>query len=135
MLVTPTSRCLASSGMLKPSTETSAATSNAQLTISSPLIDPRSRRCRLSATACLANSGHLRALRARAAARYRLEYRKPSGRGCGQEGQRGYTVSSGAIQVNSAGSCALQNDPSWPPGENPPAGGLGNWAMNCLVAP
>src|ERR1700749_3207294 len=133
MLVTPTSRCLASSGMLKPSTETSAATSNAPLMISSTLIDPRSRRCRLSATACLANSGNLRALRARTA-RYRLEYRKPSGRGCGREVQRCYTVSSGAIQVNSAGSCALQNDASWPPGENPPAGGLGNWEQKCLGA-
>src|ERR1700733_15115346 len=133
MLVTPTPRCLASNGMLKPSTDTSAATSNAPLMISSTLIDPRSRRCRLSATACLANSG-TSVHSARTAARYRLEYRKPSGRGCGREGQRCYTVSSGAIQVNSAGSCALQNDASGPPGENPPAGGLGNWATNCFVA-
>ena len=43
-------------------------------------------------------------------------------------------VSSGAIQISSAGSCELQNPPSWPPGENPPAGGLGSWAMNSFVA-
>src|SRR5947209_4000136 len=61
MLVTPTSRCLASSGMLRPSTDTSPATSNAPLMISSTLMDPRSRRCRLSATGCLANWGYLRA--------------------------------------------------------------------------
>ncbi|MDT5086718.1 MAG: hypothetical protein QOJ61_3761, partial [Mycobacterium sp.] len=48
--------CLAKSGMLKLSIETSSATVNAPLMISSTLIDPRSRRCRLSATACLANS-------------------------------------------------------------------------------
>jgi hypothetical protein len=51
--------------MLKPSTETSSATWKAPLMISSTLIDPRSRRCRLSATGCLANSGNLRALKAR----------------------------------------------------------------------
>jgi hypothetical protein len=45
--------------MLKPSTETFSATSKAPLMISSTLIDPRSRRCRLSVTACLANSGNL----------------------------------------------------------------------------
>jgi len=43
-------------------------------------------------------------------------------------------VSIGAIQVNSAGSCELQNDASCPPGENPPDGGLGSCAMNCFVA-
>jgi hypothetical protein len=42
-VVTPTSRCLASSGMLKLSMETSAATSKAPLSISSTEIDPRSR--------------------------------------------------------------------------------------------
>ena len=35
-------------------------------------------------------------------------------------------VSSGAIQVSSAGSCELQNSPLCPPGEKPPAGGLGS---------
>ena len=44
-------------------------------------------------------------------------------------------VSSGAIQVSSAGSCELQNSPLCPPGEKPPAGGWGSCAMNCLVAP
>ena len=35
-------------------------------------------------------------------------------------------VSSGAIQVSSAGSCELQNPGLCPPGEKPPAGGLGS---------
>lgn len=47
---------------------------------------------------------------------------------------RGQAVSSGAIQVNSAGIWELQYPPSCPPGEKPPAGGWGNWAMNALVA-
>jgi hypothetical protein len=37
-----------------------------------------------------------------------------------------YAVSSGAIQVSSAGSWVLQNDGSCPPGENPPDGGVGS---------
>ena len=41
---------------------------------------------------------------------------------------------SGAIQAISPGSCELQNPPSCPPGEKPPAGGFGSWAMNCFVA-
>ena len=34
----------------------------------------------------------------------------------------------------SPGNCEDQNDASWPPGEKPPAGGVGSWAMNCCVA-
>ena len=58
----------------------------------------------------------------------------PLGRRAGAERSGIYAVSSGAIQSSSAGSCELQNPPSCPPGENPPAGGFGSWAMNCCVA-
>src|ERR1700754_713996 len=54
MLVMPTSRCLASAGMLRLSMETSAATSKARLTIWSTLIEPRSSRRLLCAVAVLA---------------------------------------------------------------------------------
>src|SRR6478735_948689 len=54
MLVTPTSKCLANSGMLKLSMETSAAIWKAPLRISSTEIEPRSRRRR----GCVITSPH-----------------------------------------------------------------------------
>ena len=60
-------------------------------------------------------------------------HRACRGRGPDQRLTR-YAVNSGAIHSISAGSCELQNPPSCPPGEKPPAGGLGSCAMNCLVA-
>ena len=52
----------------------------------------------------------------------------------GSAGLDAQAVKSGAIHSSSAGSCELQNPPSCPPGEKPPEGGFGSWAMNCWVA-